>query len=170
MPYQPHSSYLDGWLMGWSRPIQDCQCTSVTAIQTGGWLPPNFLRVKFYQLLPKLSQDHYHGLNCVSSSKYSHHPHFYWGQWSYFELDRQVMHRVCPCGYSNLTKYGQHTSCVTFWDNCWLVWYRPGDDQHTPWQYPSILLDIFDYYMNQAQKLEKAKVWQTLGCMCHRPY
>jgi len=118
MPYQPHSSYLDGWLMGWSRPIQDCQCTSVTAIQTGGWLPPNFLRVKFYQLLPKLSQDHYHGLNCVSSSKYSHHPHFYWGQWSYFELDRQVMHRVCPCGYSNLTKYGQRTSCVTFWDNC----------------------------------------------------
>src|SRR5882757_2763175 len=38
-------------------------------------------------------------LQCLSSSKYGHHPHFYWGWRSYFELDmldRQSTHRVCP--------------------------------------------------------------------------
>jgi len=42
-----------------SRPIQDCQCMSVTAIQTGGWVSPNFLRVKFYNFALKSDQsDH----------------------------------------------------------------------------------------------------------------
>jgi hypothetical protein len=30
----------------------------------------------------------------LSSSKYGRHPHFYWGWWSYFELDRRATHGV----------------------------------------------------------------------------
>src|SRR5712671_6948253 len=36
-------------------------------------------------------------LQCLSTSKHGCHPHFYWRWWSYFELDRQAMHGVCPC-------------------------------------------------------------------------
>ena len=48
VPFRPHSSYLDGRWTGRSRPVQDRRCTSVTAVQTGGRVSPNFLRVKFF--------------------------------------------------------------------------------------------------------------------------
>ncbi len=64
---------------------------------TDRWMgSPNFLMVKFYNFTLKSLKIICCGLHCVSSSKYSCCPHFYWGQWSYFELDRQVMHGVCP--------------------------------------------------------------------------
>jgi len=46
--FQPCSSYLDERWTGRSRPVQDRRCTSITAVQTGRRVSPNFLRVKFY--------------------------------------------------------------------------------------------------------------------------
>ena len=40
-------------------------------------------------------------LHCLSSSKYGRHPHFYWGRWSYFELDRRATHGVRSTTWSH---------------------------------------------------------------------
>ena len=123
VPYRGHFNHLDGRWTGRSRPVQDRHCTSVTAVQTGGRVSPNSLRLKIYDFYLNLidliiaqvvsrcplslhpiatvrftSRNLYSTsrstsraalrLQCLSSSKHGRHPHFYWGWWSYIELDR----------------------------------------------------------------------------------
>ncbi len=140
--FRPRFSHLYEWWMRRSRPVQDCRCTFITVIQTGGQVFPKLLRVKFYNFALKSDQSqnlfdhcslwnsfscacHLPGCRCVIHLKkqvfsqlviktlFSNLKilvmdcimcqaqsmatvHCYWGQWSYFELDRQATHGVCP--------------------------------------------------------------------------